>query len=411
MSLPSVQLDTDDLAPGPWIYARQVKAPSPELEGGSLVEVIDRSRRFVGHGLYNPASDIRVRFLSRGRRADLVRPREFLLKRLRSADRIRRKLLRLPEVTDAYRIVHAEGDDLSGLIVDKLGDVLVCEHHALGFWRMRDEVEWALQQIYPHSQVLHRIPKSARKYEDFPEAGPDGAGSGTGADEAGGGTGAGDSAPGDSPERWIREHGVDYLVAPGRDHKTGWFCDQRDNRLRVAQLCQGRSVLDLCCNAGGFSLQAARAGAARVNAIDLDEKVLARARASAERARADVVFHHADAFHYLRELRSGSSRAQVMVVDPHKFVGSKARLREGLKSYLDLNGLALEVVAPGGILATFSCSGALDLPGFLGVLFQASRRARRGVRLLEVLGAAPDHPQRPEFAKSRYLKGALLAVD
>lgn len=392
MSFPHVQLDTDELAAGPWVYARQVRPPSPELAAGCLVEVLDRSERFIGHGLYNPASDIRVRFLSRGRRTDLARPRDFLLKRLRSADRIRRKLLRLPEVTDAYRIAHAEGDDLSGLIVDKLGDALVCEHHALGFWHMRGDIEWALRELYPHSNIVHRVPRSAQKHEDFPNVDRE--------------------LEGEDPgQRWIREHGVDFLVAPGRDHKTGWFCDQRDNRLKVASLAAGRSVLDLCCNGGGFALQAARAGAARVNAVDLDEKVLARAQASAERAELQVSFHHNDAFDYLRAVRSGSSSAQVVIVDPHKIITSKARLRDGIKRYSDLNALALEAVAPGGVMASFSCSGALDLGGFLGMLFQAARRARRGVRLLEVLGASQDHPQRPEFAKSRYLKGALLAVD
>jgi len=389
MPLPRVQLIVDDITSGPWLYGRHVRQPSPELDRGCLVEVLDRQQRFVGHGLYNPASDIRVRFLSRGRRSDLLRPREFLLKKLKAADRLRRHTLRLPEVTDAYRIVHAEGDDLSGLIVDKLGDVIVCQYHALGFWRLREEVEWAMRELYPLATVIHSVPKSARNREAFPDTGEQR----------------------ETDPRWIRENSVDYLVAPGRDHKTGWFCDQRDNRLRVAGLAAGRTVLDLCCNAGGFSLQAARLGASAVDAVDLDEKVLARAQASAERGGATIDFHHADAFHFLRDLRSNSRQFQIVVVDPHKFVPTKTHLREGLKSYLDLNALALEAVKPGGLLATFSCSGSLDLPGFLGVLFQAARRAHRDIRVLEILGAAADHPQRPDFAKSRYLKGVILAVD
>ena len=130
-----------------------------------------------------------------------------------------------------------------------------------------------------------------------------------------------------------------------------------------------------------------------------------------QRAGAAVTWTHADAFHHMRALSGAGESRQVVVLDPHKLVRGKASLEEGRRKYLDMNALALGVVAPGGVLATFSCSGALDLPSFLGVVFQAARRAERSVRLLEVLGAGPDHPQRPDFPRSRYLKGALLAVD
>jgi 23S rRNA (cytosine1962-C5)-methyltransferase len=388
---PSTRVDllTDELSPGPWVFGRQVAPSSSEPEAGALVEVCDRSGRFVGHGLFNPSSDIRVRFLSRGRKTDLQRPREFLQRKLASADRIRRKLLSLPEVTNAYRIVHAEGDDLSGLMVDRLGDALVCEHHALGFWRLRADVEWALGQLYPGLPVVHRVPKSARKLESFePEEEP---------------VNLGDVI--------LTEHGVDFVVSPGHGHKTGWFCDQRDNRQLVAGLARGHDVLDLCCNAGGFALHAKRAGARHVHAVDLDEEVLAFAEKSAKRGGLDVTFEHADAFDAMRRIRAGNRRPGVVVLDPHKLIAGKQRMEEGQRKYLDMNALALACTAPGGVLATFSCSGSLDLAGFLGIVFQAARRAERTIRILSTLGAAPDHPQRPDFSRSRYLKGALLAVD
>jgi 23S rRNA (cytosine1962-C5)-methyltransferase len=180
----------------------------------------------------------------------------------------------------------------------------------------------------------------------------------------------------------------------------------------VAALARGRSLLDLCCNAGGFALQAARAGARQVRAVDLDEVVLGRAREAARVNGLEIEFTHADAYPFLRSL-AGNPREhpEVVVADPHKLVASKRDLESGLRDYSDLNALALSVVRPGGVLATFSCSGALALPAFLGMVFQAARRADRRVRLLETLGAGPDHPQRPEFTRSSYLKGALLAVD
>jgi 23S rRNA (cytosine1962-C5)-methyltransferase len=389
-----VRLDSDELARGPWVFGRQVEPPAELIPGGELVEVYDRSDRFLGHALCNEASDIRLRWLSRGRKTDLDRPREFLERTLRAADRLRRKTLRLHERTNAYRVAHAEGDDLPGLIVDRLNDVLVCEHHALGFWRLRDDVEAALRAIYPECGVVHRIPASARRSEGFSDR---------------------DLALSDHDTRGretqIEENGVRYPVAPGLGHKTGWFCDQRDNRALVASYCAGRDVLDLCCNAGGFALNAAKAGARSVHAVDLDEVVLERAVAAARLNGLRIEFTHADAFDVLRATATSATKPSVLVVDPHKVIATKNDYEAGLLKYSDLNTLAFKAVREGGLVATFSCSGLLQEPAFFGMLFQSARRAGRNVRLLTVLGAGPDHPQRPDFSRSRYLKGALLAVD
>lgn len=385
---PTVQLSTDDVAPGPWIYGRQVDGRAPAPPDGALAEVLDASGRFIGHGLYNGASDIRVRLLSRGRRTDLDRPREFLLARIRAADRLRRRTLRLPEVTDAYRIVHAEGDDLPGLIVDHLGGTLVCEHHSLGFWELRETIEWCLGELYPGAPVVHRVPPAAARAEGF-EPPP----------------------PPESEPVVLQEHGLSWRVVPGRGHKTGWFCDQRDNRLEVGRLATGRDVLDLCCNRGGFALRAASLGARRVVGVDLDEDAIAGAEDAAKLNGLEVELVHADAFHVLRDVREATGGPSLVVLDPHKLVAGKRDLESGMRKYHDLNTLALEVVQGGGLVATFSCSGAVSEEAFVGMVFQAARRAERSVRLLRSFGASPDHPQRPDFRRSRYLKGCLLAVD
>jgi 23S rRNA (cytosine1962-C5)-methyltransferase len=392
-ALPIVRLASNEIAAGPWVFGRQVEEPRAPIPGGELVEVRDPSDRFVGHALFNGESDIRLRWLARGRRTDLARPREFLLRKLKEADTLRRRVLRLPDVTDAYRVVHAEGDDLPGLIVDRLATHIVCEHHALGFWRMRQDVEWALKQLYPEQIVVHRVPSTAVKAEGFDP------------DEL-------DRLPArPDVDVVIEEHGVRYAVRPAVGHKTGWFCDQRDNRVAVAGLAAGRDVLDVCCNAGGFSLQAARAGARSVRGVDLDEVVLERAQASMLLNQLAVEFVHADAFDLLRDLAKKGERFGLVVVDPHKFIASRERYEMGLAKYLDLNALAFAVLKPGGLMATFSCSGLLPDAAFIGMLFQAARRAGRTMRLLQSLGAGPDHPQRPDFNRSRYLKGALLHVD
>ncbi len=386
---PTVRLDTDELPSGPWIYGRNVGPLADPPEDGALVEVEDRAGRFVGHALFNSRSDIRMRLLSRGKKSDLRNPRDFLLRKLAAADRLRKKTLRLPEETDAYRVVHAEGDDLSGLVVDRLGSALVCEYHALGFWRLREEIASALAELYPGFPVYHRVPKSARSSEGF-------------------------EPKGDEPqaeELWISENKLRFPVLPAQGHKTGWFCDQRENRAYVARYAAGADVLDLCCNLGGFALNAARAGARRVRAVDLDEVVLARAKRAATENKLAIDFIHADAFDFLRSQKSASEQPSLVVLDPHKLIVGKAQYEAGMLRYRDFNTLAIGCVRPGGLLATFSCSGSLDLPAFMGMLFLSARRAGREIRLLSVLGAGPDHPQRPDFARSRYLKGALLAVD
>jgi 23S rRNA (cytosine1962-C5)-methyltransferase len=391
-TLPSVRLIGDELQRGPWGYARNVDGVvEGDAEPGALVEVQDGSGRFIGHALYNPYSDIALRWLSRGKKSALDRPAQFLLERLAAADRLRRKVLRLQECSDTWRIVHAEGDDLPGLIVDKLGPVLVVEYHALGFFRLRAEIESALAQLYPGTPIHTRVPEHVARVErfDLREL---------------------NALPGPAPEIEVTEYGVAFPVKPAGGHKTGWFCDQRDNRQRIAALARGRDVLDLCCNAGGFALHAAKQGARRVRGVDLDEVALERAARAADRNGLRVAFQHADAFDVLRAV-SPQERPDLVVLDPHKLVASRGDLEHGLHRYADMNTLALGAVRPGGLLATFSCSGAVDLPTFLGMLFGSARRAAREVRLLSILEAAPDHPQRPDFPRSRYLKGALLAVD
>ena len=324
-----VHLAVERMPPGPWVYARLTDDYGPEgpaARDGSIVEVIDRAGRFCGHALYNSTSDIRLRMLSRGRRSDLDRPRQHIQRLIAAALRLRRRVLGLDNVTDAYRIVHAEGDDLSGLIVDKLGDALVCQYHSLGFWELREMVGSILQELLPGHAVLHRFARTARGAEGFPES------------------------------------------DPGRDG------DEVEPRY-------------------------------------IHEEPLARADQAARENNANVEVRHADAFDMLREVSGGNRRPGLVILDPHKLAKGTRDLEAAKIKYRDLNSLGIAATAPGGLLATFSCSGALDLPGFAGLIFQAARRAERDVRLLETMGASHDHPQRPDFGRSRYLKGLLLAVD
>ncbi len=211
--------------------------------------------------------------------------------------------------------------------------------------------------------------------------------------------------------------GLRYEVQPGRGHKTGFFCDQRENRLRLRRLARGRRVLDVCCYTGGFALNAAAGGAREVLAVDLDEEAVAMARRNADRnaeflgaARKTLRFVHADAFSYLRTLARNGRLFELVVLDPPAFLRGGRDPEEARARYHDLNRLALELVAPEGRLLTCSCSGLLDRRAFQDIVRRAARRAGRPARLEAVTGAGPDHPVRLDVPEGEYLKALWLVV-
>jgi 23S rRNA (cytosine1962-C5)-methyltransferase len=206
----------------------------------------------------------------------------------------------------------------------------------------------------------------------------------------------------------VREHGLEYEVIPGGAHKTGFFCDQRDNRAAVGAAAKGRSVLDLCCNAGGFAMSAARAGARSVVAIDLDEDAVERTRANFKRNGLHADIRQDDAFDALRAARRGDY--DLMILDPPKWVRSKDELETGLARYRDLNREALRKCEPGALIWTCSCSGLVDEGLFVRTVREAAAQARRDVQILSLRGAGPDHPIAIEVPESRYLKVLQLRV-
>ncbi len=387
---------------GPHSYGREVDDP-PAGQGpepGSIVEVMDDRDRFMGHALYNPWSDIRLRWLSRGRRTDMDRPGEFLLRQLAAADRLRKKGLRLAERTEAYRIVHAEGDDFPGLVIDRLGDAIVVEYHSLGYWRLRPELEAALAQLHPGKLVVHKVARLAVKREGFDDREPL--------------IFASDGRVGPELEDLaveFEECGLTHRVHPGHGHKTGWFCDQRENRLRVAELAKGRAVLDLCCNAGGFAVHAMAAGAREAVGVDMDAGILDIARANATANGVTVDFQQADIFDWLRAAVARGEQYDAVILDPAKLTRDRNKVFDALKKYFAMNRLALDVIPPGGLLLTCSCTGLVSEADFLEMLRRVALNAGREIQVLEVRGAGADHPVRTDVPESRYLKAVFCRVD
>jgi 23S rRNA (cytosine1962-C5)-methyltransferase len=213
------------------------------------------------------------------------------------------------------------------------------------------------------------------------------------------------------PRVTIHEHGLRYRIHFEEGHKTGFFCDQRDNRRDLARFCADKAVLDLCCYTGGFGLNALVRGKAReVTCVDLDEKAVALARenGNANQVRLEVI--HADAFGYLRQMGLNAKTFGVIVLDPPKLIPDREEIAPGKRKYFDLNVMAMKLVEPGGLLLTCSCSGLLDAPEFLSLLRAAARNAGRHVQLLSLAGAAADHPVALDAPEGAYLKAAWLRV-
>lgn len=387
--LPTVAIRSAGLHP--FVYKKMVIGPvgTPRPAEGDLVRVVDRDHLPIGFALWNSRSQIALRILSRGEEP----PSEaFWEDRLDTAIGLRHDLLRVSEETDAYRVLHAEGDGLSGLIVDRFGDVLSAEVFSLGIYQRLGPILQRLAARLGTSHYRASVDERIALAEDFP------------------------GAPVVSPELparvTIREHGVRYRVQFEGSHKTGFFCDQRENRRRLAALCRPESrVLDLCCYSGGFGLNARiHGGALDVTCVDLDEKALAMARENANLNQARISFVHADAFGYARQMRTNGNTYHVVVLDPPKLIPGRLDIATGKRKYFDLNTLAMQLVEPGGVLVTCSCSGLLPAEEFLILLRAAARRAGRTAQVLAVTGAAPDHPVRIDALEGTYLKAVWLRM-
>ncbi len=387
LTLPQVRLKITRRSSHPWIFQKMVEKPTTRLPGGSVVDIVDRENQWVGRGFYNGHSRIALRLLT-------TDPAEaiddaFFARRLARAVALRRDWLGLDAVTDAYRLVHAEGDGLSGLVVDRFGPVVVIEFFAAGMYRFRAAIQEALASHFPASRFYWFAEEHVQKQESFDCR-----------------------APEPPPPEVITEHGVRFRVAPGSKHKTGFFLDQRDNRRALAAFCTGRRVLDLCCNTGGFAVYAkALGGAEEVIGVDLDEQVIALARANANLNQARVRFVQADLFPWLRDILPSGQRFDVVVLDPSKQTRDREEVGLALKRYLDMNRLALQAVAPGGMFLTCSCTGLIREEDFLETLRRAAWQSGRSVQVLRISGAGPDHPFLVHVPESRYLKAVFCRVE
>ena len=385
-ALPVVRLKIERRSNHPWIFQKMVEKPVAKPRPGAIVDVVDNAGLWVARGFYNGHSRIAIRVLTED--PDEAVDAAFFARRIAAAVELRRGLLRLDEHTDAWRVVHSEGDGLSGLVVDRYGDLLVVEFFSAGAFRHREWIYAALREQFPGCRFYSFAEEHVQKQESFDFRSPE--------------------APAPSV---ITEFGLKFRASPGSGHKTGFFADQRDNREFLARFCEGKRVLDVCCNSGGFAIYAkARGGAAEVTGIDLDEEILQVAEKNARLNDAKVRFVQADLFPWLREAAIRGEQWDVVVLDPAKLTRDREQVMTALKKYNEMNKLAMSVVKPGGVLLTCSCTDLVSEEEFLDMIRRAAYFAGRTVQILKVAGAGGDHPFLAHVKESRYLKAVFCRV-
>jgi 23S rRNA (cytosine1962-C5)-methyltransferase len=387
-SLPIVRLKGERKYVHPLIFQKAVERPRERVAVGELVELRGMDDEFIGRGLWNGQAPMAVRLLTEKKYEQI--DADFIAEKIADAVKLRREIYKLDDVTDAYRVIHAEGDGLSGLIVDRFGDVLVVAFYAAGMWRMQDWIFDALLTQFPNAEIFAFGDDNAQKQEGF------------------------DAPPGNAPKSPIvREFDAKFHAVIGGKHKTGFFCDQRDNRKRWGELIaatKSESMLDLCCNSGGFAVYSGLAGATEITAVDLDEEAVEFAQKNLRLNNVKAKVTQADIFPWLREAMATGKSWDAVVLDPAKLTRSRDEVIEALKKYLDMNKLAMSVVKPGGLFLTCSCTGVVSEEQFLDMLRRAAFYAGRTLQILEVRGAGPDHPWLAHVNESRYLKAVFCRV-
>jgi 23S rRNA (cytosine1962-C5)-methyltransferase len=359
-----------------------------------LVQVKDHRQRLIGTGIYNSKSKIHVRLLS-PERIQLDQP--FFQERIRAALTLRRK--HLPDAT-SFRVVNAESDFLSGLIVDKYEDVLVIQISALGMEQRKELIVSALQAICSPRAILERSDVSSRKFEGLSEA----HGKLTGEQEG--------------PVR-VALNGIKFETDLSHGHKTGLYLDQQVNYLRVGKLASGGAqVLDCFSFVGGFALHAGRAGAAHVHLVDQSAEAIATAarNASINDLSEKCSFETANVFDWLKAQTQTKPhekpvpRWDLIVLDPPSFTRNRAAVPDALRGYKEIHLRALKLLKVGGTLATFCCSHHVDAGLFQDTVLSAAFDAKRILRRVQTYSQAPDHPIIPMIPETEYLKGFAFEV-
>jgi 23S rRNA (cytosine1962-C5)-methyltransferase len=370
----------------PWIFSQAIAKVQPaELAPGDGVEVFDIAGQRLGFGYFNPNTSIAVRVIAFGH---LVDPANIVRDRISQALDLRRKII--PPDTDCYRLINGDGDSLSGVVVDRYGDIVVLQLLTAGADRFRLEIVEALIELLAPRSVIERSYGAVRRQEGLADRG---------------GVLAGESIIATE----VRENGIGLLVDFEHGQKTGYFLDQRDNRALLREIANHARVFDGYCYSAGFALAALQGGARQVTAVDTSSRALESARRNLELNRRPPQSYqliHGEAANYLH---ASGAQFDIVVLDPPALARSLKDAQRAAHLYTELNSIAMRAVAGGGFLMTFSCSVHFRGEDFLRAVRIAAARAGRNFRLLRRLGPGSDHPTMLGHSEGEYLTGFLLA--
>lgn len=382
----------------PWVLESAIDRVEPtSIAGehfldldGQIVDLVSDKGKFIARGFFNSKSRIRVRLFTWQAEEPLD---EALIRRRIAAAIELRKTLGFCGTDDACRLIFSEADCLSGLIVDRYGDCLAIQPTSLAMAQRLESIVAILQELLAPRAIVLRAERTMAQLE--------------GAELAEGHV-WGELPPGPLT---IREHGLAYEVDLHVGQKTGFYLDQRDNRAAAAAHLRGRRVLDLFCYTGGFAMNAARAGAAEVLGIDTSKKAVAQAQRNAElNGLTNVRFETGDGFETLDALNEQQQRFDAVILDPPKFARGKGGVNQALMAYHRLNRTAVNLLTPGGILVTCSCTGSVSREDIVLMLSGVAQKSGRDIRILEQRGAAADHPVLATCLETEYLKCLICQV-
>lgn len=369
-----------------WVYANEVARIEGTGKNGDLATVYDCGGRYIGKGYINHLSKILVRIFIRD---DSEPSKELFRERIKRADDYRRSL----GYSDCYRMVFAEADDLPALIVDKYHDVLCIQVLSLGMELNKSLITEALTELFNPAGIYERSDVAVREKEGLKQF-------------------KGKLYGDFDPRVLIEENGLKMIADLENGQKTGYFLDQKENRLAVRRYSKDRTVLDCFCNVGGFSINAAAGGAREVTALDISEKALADVRENARLNGYENVVKTlcGDVFEVLRDYKKSGVRFDTVILDPPAFCKTANDVKNAYRGYRDINILGMKLVKSGGFLVTASCSHYMTFPLFERMLREAAAESGRIVRTVEIKTQAPDHPSLLAADETAYLKFFVLQV-
>lgn len=376
----------------PWIFSKAVNKIKGNPMLGDTVDVFDNKGNWLAKGAYSPESQIRVRVWSFNPNEEI--DKDFFLNKLKSAQSRRDWFIKRDGLT-GYRLIAAESDGLPGITIDKYDNIIVCQLLSAGAEFQRYTLVASLQKLYPECAIYERSDVDVRKKEGLEP------------------TTGWLTDPLESTEVIIEEHGLKIHVDVKKGHKTGFYLDQRDSRKAAANYAKDKSVLNCFSYTGTFALHCAANNAKEVINVDVSQTALDLAKRNLEingLENANVKFVKEDVFQLLRKYRDEKRKFDMIILDPPKFVDSKAQLTRACRGYKDINMLAMQLLNPNGTLLTFSCSGLLDAGLFQKVVADAALDARKNVYFVERLHQASDHPVGSQYPEGYYLKGLVCQV-